>query len=191
MSSTPKADERDVAMLDNLLTKMDEKEQQIGVLVAGGYHSHALTRVMRERGLSFVTVRPELHNLIEDDSYKNRMLGNVAPLDPIYSSHFQYSRITAPVLTLNGIDAFKDIVKEAKIFARGISLMDENGQPLSNAKILELARQIRSLGESKNNDDFVYLADAFDAYAQEVEKVLKETSNIDVQEYPGQCKSIN
>ena len=53
------ADKRDEAMLSNLIKKMDEQDQDVGVLVAGGYHSSGLTQMLKERDLSYITITPQ------------------------------------------------------------------------------------------------------------------------------------
>ncbi|MBU1862174.1 MAG: hypothetical protein KKH94_00705 [Candidatus Omnitrophica bacterium] len=89
------AEARDKAMLDNLLTKMDTKKQDVGVLVAGGYHSSGILKLLKEQDLSFVTVVPNISSLASDGAYMDRMLGKVVPLSSHLTSNLQVSRLNA------------------------------------------------------------------------------------------------
>jgi len=130
------AEDRDVAMLDNLLEQMDAQGQQVGVLVAGGYHSEGIMNLMKAQGLSFVTVQPQIDNMLEDVAYMDRMMGGIVPVSPMLSSHFQMSRLTAGLKSFMSISEYKDFIDQTYRDIAGASFLvdtDEKAQAVINA----------------------------------------------------------
>jgi preprotein translocase subunit SecA len=48
------------------------------IFVAGGFHSHGMTRLLRGKGISYVLVRPQINSLPEDNHYRAQMRGEVS-----------------------------------------------------------------------------------------------------------------
>ena len=112
------AEKRDKVMVDNLLAKMKENNQSVGVLVAGGYHSDGMKNLLKQKGISYITVTPNINSAACDVAYMDRMLGQVVPIDPFMASHLQVSRINASVKALSEI-GFEDILKDAGVQIKG------------------------------------------------------------------------
>ncbi|MBU1862171.1 MAG: AAA family ATPase [Candidatus Omnitrophica bacterium] len=162
------ADKRDRAMVDNLIKKMDETGQLVGVLVAGGYHSESIIQLLKERGISYLTVTPHLDSAVEDVAYLNRMMGHIAPLDPLFTSSFQISRLNSSVQAINET-FFNDIRRTAKKDILGETLLNMKGKLVSPAHVKELIARLTESG--KPHDTLI--ADALKTiYDEIVEKKL-------------------
>jgi hypothetical protein len=114
-----RAEERDKAMLTNLLTQMAAEGADTGVLVAGGYHSAGLVELMRAQEISFLTVMPAITTTVQDVAYMDRMMGNIAPLTQSLISHFNYSRLNA---LLSAIASDQELSAVLKDFTEALEL---------------------------------------------------------------------
>ena len=80
--------------------------------------------------------------MIEDVAYMNRMLGNIAPVDPFFTSHFQISRIQGAIMGLCGKVAFKKILKAANLQVKGQTILRKDGTPLSPKDLRAIVQAI-------------------------------------------------
>ena len=117
------AEERDQAMVSNLLAKMEKEKQYVGVLVAGGYHSTGIKEILKSQGINYLTITPKINSISEDVAYMDRMMGHVVSVDPVMTSHLQVSRINAAVCALNEA-GFEDILKDAGVQIKGQTFFD-------------------------------------------------------------------
>lgn len=81
------AERRDEAMLTTLFSKMDEEEKTIGVVIAGGYHSEGIKARLKERRIPYLVITPTIYDIHKKIAYMDRMLGHIAPIDPILTSY--------------------------------------------------------------------------------------------------------
>ncbi|MBU1863192.1 MAG: DUF4071 domain-containing protein [Candidatus Omnitrophica bacterium] len=160
------ADKRDEAMLDNLIRRMDETGQNVGVLVAGGYHSEGVTQLIKDRNMSYATITPQIDSMREDVAYMDRMMGKIVPVDSLLTSHFQFSRINAAVKGLDtvfGTHAFNEILRIAGIEMKGQTFLNKDKKLLTQADFEKLIAVVLSQGEKFN--DF---ANALELIAKEI-----------------------
>ena len=146
------AEERDQVMVDNLLAKMERENQSVGVLVAGGYHSDGIKKILKSKNINYLSITPNINSIIEDVAYMDRMMGRIAPVDPILTSHLQVSRINASVRALNEV-GFEDILKNAGVQIKGQTFFDKN--------------QIDNIIEILKEHDSI-IAEAFKQIAEEI-----------------------
>ncbi|MBI3012223.1 MAG: hypothetical protein HYY63_01200, partial [Elusimicrobia bacterium] len=52
--------QRNQIFVDKLRNRMKEKNVKLGVLVAGGYHSKGVEEKLKEKGISYITIRPKV-----------------------------------------------------------------------------------------------------------------------------------
>ncbi len=163
------ADKRDGAMLDNLIKHMDEKGQEIGVMVAGGYHSEGLTRMMQEQDISYVTVTPQIDRMVEDVAFMDRVMGNVVPFDPLFTSHFQFSRFQASVkafydagVITSGDEGFIEFLKDKAV------VFDRLDVALMILLVVNKDGSMRTMQETENIVDEIY-------------KKINETPELDIE----------
>lgn len=76
------ARERDVVLTDNTLDKMDDMGIDIAVQTTGGFHTDGITRILRERKISFITCAPRITKESDPDIYLDVLLNR--------TSYFEY-----------------------------------------------------------------------------------------------------
>lgn len=105
------AEDRDLVMVKNLIATMKKGASPLGILVAGGYHSDGIVRELKKEGISYVTVTPSIENITQKVAYMERMMGNVAPLNPQLISHLKRSNLVALLETIAEEGYLADILK--------------------------------------------------------------------------------
>lgn len=80
------AEERNTALLQNLLAKMEKDKARTAVLVAGGFHSRGLTELLREQGASFATVLPKITQPPVEENYLDIFARDPLPLEKLFSN---------------------------------------------------------------------------------------------------------
>jgi len=70
---------RDAALIENSLAKMEEDGESMAVLIAGGFHTPQLTRMLKEKDFSYVVVAPKITEASNHDLYIS-VLKNRRPL---------------------------------------------------------------------------------------------------------------
>jgi len=69
------AEERDSVLVDNTLEQMRKRQADIAVLVSGGFHTDGITKLLREKEVSYIVVTPKVEKLQPDNPYKSVLLG--------------------------------------------------------------------------------------------------------------------
>jgi hypothetical protein len=69
------AEERDSVLVDNTLDQMKKKNADIAVLVSGGFHTDGITKLLKEKEVSYIVVTPKVEKLQLDNPYKSVLLG--------------------------------------------------------------------------------------------------------------------
>jgi len=73
------ADERDDAIIENTLKKMDEEKLRVAVLVTGGYHTAGIAERLKQRGISYVVITPRTTKPDRDNPYLSILCSEVPP----------------------------------------------------------------------------------------------------------------
>ncbi|MBU4304577.1 MAG: hypothetical protein KJ893_02975 [Candidatus Omnitrophica bacterium] len=71
---------RDEAMIRNTLKMIKENNRKIGVMVTGGFHTRELTRMLKEKGISYIVITPLITKNIPGP-YFDRLTGKKSALD--------------------------------------------------------------------------------------------------------------
>lgn len=74
------AGQRDEAMLSNSLRVLKENNQKNIVIVTGGFHTNEMTKLMRERGVSFIVITPRITQNVPGP-YFDRLIGKKSALE--------------------------------------------------------------------------------------------------------------
>jgi predicted dehydrogenase len=69
--------ERDRVMLERTIARMDEAGEERAVLIAGGFHAPGLKRRLREAGVSYVSVLPQVLHETDAERYEKLLLAQV------------------------------------------------------------------------------------------------------------------
>ncbi len=72
------AEKRDQAFTDNLISEMQTSKAESALLVAGGFHAEGLTQRLKEKGISYLLLMPQIGLLPEHSVYQDRMKGEVS-----------------------------------------------------------------------------------------------------------------
>jgi hypothetical protein len=64
------ARERDVAMVENALKRIEEFKVPVAVLIAGGFHTPAFERLFKDKRVSYAVVAPKVGKVTEADTAK-------------------------------------------------------------------------------------------------------------------------
>ncbi len=77
------AQRRNDAMVENLLGKMSGGPSDVAVLVAGGFHSPGLVRILNEKGISCATLMPKIGAVDKGSNYLDVFALNRTPLEKL------------------------------------------------------------------------------------------------------------
>ncbi len=69
------AEERDSVLAYNTLSQMNNNRSDMGVLVTGGFHTDGITRLLKDKKVSYIVVTPKVDKLYPDNPYKSVLLG--------------------------------------------------------------------------------------------------------------------
>jgi len=72
---------RDEIILEKTLQKTGKDNAGASVLVAGGFHSEGIKELMKEKGVSFVVIRPHVPELDKSGLYEKAMMGAYAGIE--------------------------------------------------------------------------------------------------------------
>ena len=115
-------EKRDRAFLKQLTGLMNQKKRKVSLLVAGGFHTHGLTSLLKQGGISYVLISPAIQNLPGKIPYLDYMQGRVS-----WRSYFE---------TRNGridlFEAFSKAVTDRLFSAEDSGLRTEREGPKSS-----------------------------------------------------------
>lgn len=69
---------RDRAFFDRLTSLMNKEGQKTAVMVAGGFHTEGLKKILRANGVSHLVITPRIHSLTGYENYARVMKGDVS-----------------------------------------------------------------------------------------------------------------
>jgi hypothetical protein len=75
------AEERDGILVNNTLNLMRNNNAEIAVLVSGGFHTDGITRLLKDRNISYIVVTPKIEQLQPDNPYRSVLLGEKSEFD--------------------------------------------------------------------------------------------------------------
>ncbi len=75
------AEERSEVITKNALNKLQNSNGKIMPLIAGGYHTDGITRVLKEKGISYLVITPQIEKAVEDVPYLDSMLNVKTPFE--------------------------------------------------------------------------------------------------------------
>jgi hypothetical protein len=76
------AQKRNDILADNTLNGMDKEQEDIGVLITGGFHTDGITDYLEDKRITYVVVVPKIDELDRDDTrYINALQGKKTPFE--------------------------------------------------------------------------------------------------------------
>ena len=134
------AEKREQAFLENLNKTFVSPKSRATIFVAGGFHSHAMARHLREENIRYLLITPKMESLPEASVYREQMRGHV--------SWQNYFRIENGRVNLR--DAFFRVVRDELFKVEGRRWKVEGKQKAKqNIRLLKFWRDeiIRGLAD--------------------------------------------
>ena len=75
------AEERDSVLVENTVRKMKQDRAKLAVLVSGGFHTDGITKLLKEKDISYIVVTPKVSSLQADNPYTSALLGEKSEFD--------------------------------------------------------------------------------------------------------------
>ncbi|MCK4463252.1 MAG: diguanylate cyclase, partial [Candidatus Omnitrophica bacterium] len=75
------ANRRDAEFIDNTLARMKQSNENISIIVTGGFHTESLKELFKERGISYVSIIPNFKENHVPNKYFERLAGKLSPLE--------------------------------------------------------------------------------------------------------------
>ncbi len=72
---------REKAFIDNLVNKMNESGENLGVLITGGFHTPGVTQALKDKGYSYIVVAPVITQKSDPNIYFSVLRGEKNRLD--------------------------------------------------------------------------------------------------------------
>jgi|GEM_PF-6583743 len=76
-------EDRDKAFLEKSLSRMEKNKINVAVLISGGYHTENLTKLMKEKNVSYAVVTPHISQETNIKRYEEILLGQLGPDNPL------------------------------------------------------------------------------------------------------------
>jgi hypothetical protein len=89
---------RNTALVNNLTRRMERRNISSAVLVAGGFHTEGITRLLKEGGVSYMVVAPKITEIPKDDHYLDIFARDPLPLEKMFTGEkifLKYPAVTA------------------------------------------------------------------------------------------------
>ncbi len=119
------ADQRSTHFVENLLKQMEEQEQNISVMIHGGFHKAEVLAELKSRNITYLSIKPGLtkHDVL--NPYFDLLQNKQTPLEKLLKknqnimalrSKIQDSEIVTPTMKIfkDKFMAFTDMVKQAE-----------------------------------------------------------------------------
>ncbi|OVE78173.1 hypothetical protein BVX98_01165 [bacterium F11] len=80
------AESRDQKMAENLINEMENREAKISILVTGGFHSHGINKILKEKGIGIINFVPKLTKVETEkgSSYLSVFAQEKSPLEDLF-----------------------------------------------------------------------------------------------------------
>lgn len=72
---------REKSFIDNVVNKMDETDAKLAVLIAGGFHTPGVTRMLKNKGYAYVVVTPVITKRMDSSTYFSVLKGEDTHLE--------------------------------------------------------------------------------------------------------------
>ncbi|MFH1209103.1 MAG: glycosyltransferase [Candidatus Omnitrophota bacterium] len=80
--------ERDQAFMEKIDAMMKDTKQKAVAVVAGGFHTRGLERILKEKGVAYAVVTPKIASLTGAENYATVMKGDVSFKDYLKTTYF-------------------------------------------------------------------------------------------------------
>ncbi|MBU1933221.1 MAG: class II fructose-bisphosphate aldolase [Candidatus Omnitrophica bacterium] len=71
---------RDIAMVSNSISEIDKRDAKVVALIAGGFHTKGITKLLKDKGYSYIVVSPYSSTDIDEENYHFLLSGRRKPI---------------------------------------------------------------------------------------------------------------
>nr|MBU1328746.1 mannose-6-phosphate isomerase, class I [Candidatus Omnitrophota bacterium] len=75
--------ERDIAMVTNAISEITKRNVKLATLIHGGFHTKGITKLLREKGYSYIIVSPYSKTDIDEENYHFLLSGRRKPIEEL------------------------------------------------------------------------------------------------------------
>lgn len=75
--------QRDIAMSNNAIKKIEEANAGVSAIITGGFHSRGITKALKEKGYSFIVIAPYSNTSIDEENYRFLLSGKRKPIESL------------------------------------------------------------------------------------------------------------
>jgi len=95
------AEKRNSALLNNTLQKMSRADQEKGVLIAGGFHTEGLTKLLKQRNISHLVIQPRIQTEFGRENYYASALDN-------WKTVFERAKIKMRIMMIKDLEGIPE-----------------------------------------------------------------------------------
>jgi uncharacterized protein YbcV (DUF1398 family) len=98
--------ERDIALAENTIRRMSQYRTNMAILIAGGFHTKGITKLLKEKDISYIVICPTIGLDNCDKAYSRRMNGELlspADIEGFFAQALAPPSIIAPIVTADGL----------------------------------------------------------------------------------------
>lgn len=115
------ARERNETLLQNALSEMDILGVQTGIIITGGFHTYGISRYMRERGISYYAIAPNIARVERNNPYLDIMTHEAQSVNTDLASSRDGAALAVPSVFAEQI--LLDNLYDAQSLQNGLKLL--------------------------------------------------------------------
>jgi len=77
------AKSRDFAMFNNTVSEIEKRNIKVSALITGGFHTKGLTRLLKDKGYSYIVISPYSKTEIDEENYRYLLSGKRKPIEEL------------------------------------------------------------------------------------------------------------
>lgn len=74
---------RDLAMVTNATSEVEKRNVKVATLITGGFHTQGITRLLKEKGYSYIVISPFSKTEIDEENYHFLLSGKRKPIEDL------------------------------------------------------------------------------------------------------------
>ena len=127
---------RDDALVKNALSKINDEHVDVAVLIAGGFHTNQITRLLREKNYSYMVVAPKITQASNLELYHEILKEKARPAAPADENLRQ-----VPAIQREVVSAFRKETKDGgyKIFGDPKLVTIQEGAQIDGGVVLDVS----------------------------------------------------
>jgi len=75
--------QRDIAMVNNSASEIEKRNIKVSALISGGFHTKGITKLLKEKGYSYIVVSPYSKTDMDEENYHFLLSGRRKPIEEL------------------------------------------------------------------------------------------------------------